>query len=423
MPDEIIFLQHLGLAILMGGLIGIERERNHKMGAHHEFGGIRTMALVAMLGFLIFRLFGDNTLVFSVLTGGYLALLVSSYIVSSVQNRNSGATTEVAAFMAFLVGLLTGMDQELYAITTTLVLVLILYFKSTLHNFARHLDKEELYDIFKFIAVAFIILPLLPNQTYGPLDVLNPYEIWLIVVLISSISFVSYIAIKWLGPKDGIGLSGFLGGLISSTAVAMSFSGLSKKAKSIINPFVFGILIASSAMFVRVFFTLSILNNHLASLLLYPLLAMALTGLTLSFLFWFNRKEKDVARFSEKSLELHSPFSLKSALKFGVLCGAMIFISKFASDYWGSYGTYATAFFSGLFDVDAMTVSLANLSKDGQMSSLVAGMGVLIATITNTLSKGAIVLFFASRPVGIRVACSLGVVVTVGFSVFYLTNY
>ena len=130
-----------------------------------------------------------------------------------------------------------------------------------------------------------------------------------------------------------------------------------------------------------------------------------------------------MSHFSEKTLELHSPFSLRSALKFGLLFAAMIFISKFASEYWGSYGTYVTAFFSGLFDVDAMTVSLADLSKDGQMSTLVAGMGVLIATVTNTLSKGAIALFFASRAVGIRVACSLGVVVTVGFSVFYLTNY
>ncbi len=422
MTTEIEFLRHLALALFMGGLIGIERERNHKKGMAHEFGGIRTMSLTAMLGFLVYRLFPENTLAFSVLSLGFLGLLISSYIVSSLQNKNSGATTEMAGFLAFLVGVLTGMDQELYAVTVTLLLVLILYFKEGLHRFARRLDKEELYDVFKFIAVAFIALPLLPNQIYGPLDVLNPYEIWLIVVLISSISFVSYIAIKILGPKDGIGLSGLLGGFISSTAVAMSFAGLSKKTKNIVEPFVFGILVASSAMFVRVFLTLSVLNAKLATVLFWPLFSMAGSGFFLAFFFWLKAQKKNEVHLAEETLDLHSPFSLRSALKFGLLFAAMIFISKFASEYWGSYGIYLTAFFSGIFDVDAISVSMANLNGAGQMSAVVAGMGVLIATITNTLSKGAIVLLFGSSAVGKRTALCLLAIVGVGLSTFWIMN-
>lgn len=420
MAEELYFLQNLGLALLLGSLIGLERERDRPLDRHkgdtHEFGGIRTMALVSMLGYLAYGLF-EGSVLFSILTAGFLLLLVASYVISSYQNRNSGATTEIAGLFSYLVGVLMAMDFTLYAAVVTLLVTLLLYFKETLHRFAHRIEQVELYDTLKFIAIVFVILPLLPNQNYGPLEVLNPYEIWLIVVLISTISFVSYIAIKLAGPKNGIGMGGFLGGLISSTAVSISFSQLSRKTVRVVNPFVFGIVIACSAMFFRVLVTISILNPILLSSLVFPLGLMGGVGLLIALYFWFKQDHQRVQKFSSQDLNVKSPFQLSSAIKFGVLFAGLLFISKFAADYFGDQGLYLTAFFSGILDVDAITVSMADLSRSGQISTHAASMAITIAAMTNTLSKGCIVLFFGSRGVGVKVLLGLLLIVLTGMIV------
>lgn len=426
MTPTLEFFQQLGLTLLMGSLIGLERERNHQKGSLHEFGGIRTMVLVSMLGFLVYRIFFATPLVFMVFTGAYLLLLIASYVVSSYQNKNSGATTEIAGVFAYFIGILVGMNQNLYATIITLILVLILYFKVPLHDFAHRVGKEEFYDTIKFIVVVFVVLPLLPDANYGPLEVLNPYDIWLVVVLISSISFASYIAIKTMGPKKGIGLSGFLGGFISSTAVSMSFSTLSKKNLKVVNPFIFAILIASSAMFIRILVTVSILNPTLVSYVHGPLLSMAVTGFLFCAYFWFKKRGQPVETMNTETLNLKSPFQLTSAVQFALLFASMIFISKFAVTYFGNNGIYLTSFLSGIVDVDAISVSMAHLSSEGTISLTTAGIGITIAAMTNTLSKAMIVLFFGSRQVGIRTLWAMLFMILVGFAiifVFFPVNY
>lgn len=420
MSEQLFFLQNMGLALLLGSLIGLERERTRHKEDLHEFGGIRTMALISTLGYLVYGLFSDS-IMFPVITGGFLILLVASYVMSSYLDRNSGATTEVAGLFAYLIGILMARGESLYATVITLVVVLLLYFKKPLHHLAHRIETDELYDTIKFIAIVFIVLPLLPNETFGPLLVLNPYEIWLIIVLISTISFASYIAIKVMGPKKGIGAGGFLGGLISSTAVSMSFSHLSRKTPRIVNPFVFGILIACSAMFFRTLLTVSILNHDLLPLLYPPLLAMGGAGFLISFYYWFRRDGQPLKSFTEKDLNLTSPFQLTAAIKFGLIFGAMLFISKFMASYFGSQGVLVTAFFSGIFDVDAISISMANLSKDGEITTMTAALAVTVAAMTNTVSKAFIVLFFGSKMVGIRSFLALIAVIMVGFAALLIS--
>ncbi|MBT4384536.1 MgtC/SapB family protein [Candidatus Peregrinibacteria bacterium] len=414
MTDPLFFLQNLGLALLLGGLVGLERERHHKEEKVHDFGGIRTFALVSTFAYLVYSLFGDNIILFSVFSGAVLLLVIASYLVSSIINKSIGATTELAVFFVYIVGILVAMNELLYASVITLAVVSLLYFKESLHSFAHKVDKQEIYSTLKFVGIAFVILPLLPDQAYGPLDVLNPYIIWLMVVLISSISFASYVAIKTLGPKNGIGLGGFLGGLISSTAVSMSFSSLSKKSKKVVNPFVFGIIIASTAMFFRVLLEVSVLNRDLLAFLYVPMLAMGTWGLLLSLFFFLFKGKKAAPQFTEKDLSLSSPFQLWPAIQFGLLFAALLFVSKFVSIYFGDEGLYLTAFFSGLVDVDAITVSMANLTATNDLSLNAASLAIIIATMTNTLVKGGIVFFFASKPVGRRVAISLLSIIVVG---------
>lgn len=421
MNTTFFFFEHLAMALLMGSLIGLERERNHGKGALHEFGGIRTMALVSMLGYLLYEVFSATPILFVLFTAAFLLLLVASYVMSSYQNKNAGATTEIAGFFSYLIGILTAMSLDLYATVITLLVVLILYFKAPLHQFARRIGKDEFYDTIKFIAVVFVVLPLLPNATFAPLDVLNPYEIWLVVVLISTISFASYIAIKLIGPKKGIGLSGFLGGFISSTAVSMSFSSLSKKNVKVVSPFVFAVLIASSAMFFRIMVTVSILNSDLLSYVYKPLLGMGVIGFGFCIYYWFKKEGQPMKSVTAESLHLQSPFQLISAIKFGLFFAAMIFISKFALIYFGNKGIYVTAFLSGIVDVDAISVSMANLSSTGTIPLTTGAIGVTIAAMTNTFSKAFIVLFFGSREVGMRVLFAMFFMISVGGLIIFVS--
>lgn len=408
---------------LLGLLVGLEREKrlqnNHIEG---YFGGIRTMSLVAIYAYVVQLFFGDSLLLFSIFTAGFLFLVIASYAISAFRDEeNLGATSEIAAFFVFLVGVLVARDQVLIATIITMSVALLLYFKEMIHAFVRRIDKKELYDTLKFVVVAFVVLPLLPNEVFGPLEVFNPYLIWLMVVLVSSISFVSYVAIKWLGSKKGIGLSGFLGGLVSSTAVSMSFSQMSKKSKNLVNPFVFGVLIASTAMFFRVLLEVWVLNIELFKTMLLPLVTMGATGLLLSFYYWFAKK-KSSKTYSDEDLSLKSPFQLMPALQFALFFAALLFISKFASVHFGDQGVYITSFLSGFVDVDAITVSMANLHRNGDLSLKAATIAITIATMTNTLVKGGIVFFFGSRAVGLRVMSAFFVVIFAGFSSLFFLN-
>ncbi len=422
MNGELLFLQNLCIALLLGGLVGLEREKDREETGTHEFGGIRTMSLVAVLGYLVYALFGSDQVIFAVFTAGFVALVLTSYIISSFLNKSTGVTTEFAAIFVYMVGLLMAMGESLYASVMTLLVLLLLYFKEALHSFAHKVEKKELYSTLKFIAVVFVILPLLPNQAYGPLEVLNPYVIWLMVVFVSAISFVSYLAIKLIGARKGVGLGGFLGGLISSTAVAMSFSQMSKKGKKLVNPFVFGILIASTAMFFRVLLEVSVLNAQLLEVLMGPMLVMGGCGFLLSLYFWFAQGEKKAGKVSDEQLNLSSPFQLKPALHFGVFFAVLLFVAKFATVYFGDQGIYLTALLSGLADVDAITVSMANLSATGDVSLMVGAFAVVIAALSNTLVKGFIVVLFASEAVGRRIAFSMVLIAVIGIISLFIFN-
>ncbi len=425
MDANLQFLQNLIIALLLGSLIGVEREKDHHGNTEnlqYEFGGIRTMSLIGMLGYLVYQVFGDNLVLLSTFTGAFLLLLIASYVVTSALNKNTGATTEIAAIFTYIMGILVAQDQLLYASSVTLIVVMLLYFKEKLHDFAHHIEKDELYDAIKFIAVVFVILPILPNQTYDAFGVVNPYLIWLIVVLISTISFLSYVAIKVIGPKRGIGASGFLGGLISSTAVSISLAELSKKTKKIVNPFVVGILLASSTMFVRVLLEITFVNPALFSTLILPLSVMAVSGLFVSAIFWFKEKDSSLNNYSGKDLKLKSPLQLTTAIQFALLLTGLLFVTAYVSKYYGSGGIYVTSFLTGLLDVDAITVSMANLSLKGEITSVVASTAITIAVMTNTLTKGFIVFFFASSAVGRRTILSMLFIVTTGLITLLLSN-
>lgn len=418
MMDLTIF-QQLGIAIVLGSLIGLEREHKYQKLGLDTFGGIRTFALIGMLGALAY-IFSSFSIIFSVaLTVGFFSLLIASYLVSARKYEKIGFTSEIAAVLVYLIGVLSGMQKFLLATVVGLATLCILYFKKPLHKWAEQLKNEEVVSTIQFIVIAFVILPLLPNQEFGPYGFFNPYIVWLMVVFISGISFASYIAIRLFGAKKGIGLTGFLAGLISSTALTLSFSGESKKNPKVINPYVMAIVIACTAMFFRILIEIAVLNRDLLMRLLIPMLTMGIVGAAGVLYFWFKKDRLPEATV-EHALSMKSPFSLVPALKFGAFFALILFLVKFGNAALGAKGIYLTSILSGIIDVDAITVSMANLANNELLQSS-AVTAIIIAAMVNTFVKGAIFIFLGNRKAAWKIIAVFGLMLGAGgISLFFM---
>lgn len=410
--------QQLGVAIALSSLIGLEREHRYQVDGYREFGGIRTYALIGLMGALAYILSSYYTPLFAVITAGFLGLLIAAYVVTTAGKKYAGGTSEVAAILVYIIGILSAMEQYVVATSVSLGILLVLYFRQPLHKWAKHIKNRELISTIQFIIIAFVVLPLLPNQTYGPYDFFNPYIVWLMIVFISGISFLSYIGIKLFGAKKGITLTGFLAGMISSTALCFSFSSQSRKNVKVIYPYVLAIIIAGSAMFFRVLIEVVVLNSALFKDVLIPVGSMGLAGILISWFLW--RKKEKMPEEVEKGVQnLKSPFSMWPAVKFGVFFAFVLFLSKFAVEFWGDKGVYLTSAVSGVVDVDAITVSMANLSKNG-LSEITAAKAVILATIINTFSKAGIFLIFGNRKVAVRILIAFLIMGSVGAGLLVL---
>lgn len=412
-------LEKIGIAVLLSGLIGLERQKRFQKYSNQMFGGIRTYTLMGLLGALSFILSSYSILFFVVLSSGFLLFLIVSYVVTSRKIDSSGATSEFASILVYIVGILSAMGQFVLATAIALLVLAILHFKDPLHKWAKHLKNAEIVSTIEFAVIAFVVLPSLPNTEYGMYGFFNPYIVWLMVVLISGISFASYIAMKVLGARKGIGAIGFLGGLVSSTALTLSFAGESKKDNSIVNPYVAAIIIACSAMFFRVLVEVGILSPDLVGFVALPMVVMGTTGMLFAVFFWFG-KEKGKRQTLEKEVKtVKNPFALMPALKFGVFFVLIMFFAKFGGKTFGEQGIYLTSAVSGLVDVDAITVSIANLFKDG-LSKEVAVAGITIATIVNTIVKGSMLFILGGRKVSLRVCGVFFVIILSGLMASFL---
>ncbi len=409
--DTLVLFQQFGAAILLGALVGLERERNVMNGAGH-FAGLRTFALISLLGALGYFLRDVSEWLFLAVSVGVLALIVAAYVMGTRLSKDVGITSEVAAVLVYIVGILAGMGEYGLAVMMTVALLVILHFKDGLHKWAKAMSDGELRGAIQFLIVAFIVLPLLPNESFGPYGFFNPYTVWLMVVFISGISFLSYIAIRLLGKNKGIFVSGALAGFISSTALAFSFAALSKKDKKTVDPYVLAIMIASTVMFVRVLIEVAVVNRELLDDLLLPFGATLVAGILLSVVLAL-RKEKTTAVGEKAVADLKSPFALIPALKFGLLFALILFLTKFATNGFGEKGIYLTSVISGLMDVDAITISMASLAKECLIGSELASLAIVIGAITNTAVKAAIFMAFGGKKVARKICLGVAILIAV----------
>nr|WP_315491888.1 MgtC/SapB family protein [uncultured Rhodoferax sp.] len=371
------------VAIGLGILLGLERERTK---GGDGGAGVRTFALIALSGAIAGFLGSQLDLVWMAmgLFAAVAALVVAMYVVTA-RRGDIGVTTEVSALLAFVLGLLCSYGQLQLASWIAVAMALLLALKDWLHQLARRINSTDVEATLKFSIVTLIVLPLVPDVNYGPppLDVINPYKIWLMVVLISALNFSSYLLIKVVGAEHGIGLAGLLGGLASSTAVTLGFSQRSRQEGEDASALALGIVLAWTVMFFRVAIMTSLLYWKLGREIAWAMGLLCVASLAACYWLWQRNRRRERGEVKPGS----NPFELDAAIQFGLLFGVILLVSKAAQVYLGDAGLYLAAAVAGLTDVDAITLAMVNLASGDTSSLQVAARAVVIAVMANTLTK------------------------------------
>ncbi len=418
-------LASLALAAGAGLLIGLEREQSAAAEAEagpealprRPFGGVRTFTLLSLAGALGGLLStGMGPWVLIVLLVGTFAMLAISYR-ADLTVGDRGLTTEVAAVVTVLLGALATADviqpadhRLIVVISLAVFVTALLSFKPRLHALARKVSRDDLLATLQFIVAAAIVLPLAPNVDYGPLDAFNPYKTVLMVVLIAGISFVGYVAVRVMGASRGMGLTGLLGGLVSSTAITLSMAGRARKDAGIQGGCLLAVVLASTIMYARVLLEVGVVNMALLDDVLIPMSAMLAVGLVATAIIWrASRREEP----STGEIPLTNPFQLTTAIAFGFMFAAVLFVSKLATTYAGDVGVYAAGVLAGLTDVDAITLSMADLAGT-TVSEPVAATTILLATASNVLTKGGMAIAVGGWRFGLRVMAAFVAMLVAG---------
>jgi uncharacterized membrane protein (DUF4010 family) len=371
------------VAIALGALIGLERERTK---GQEGGAGVRTFALIALTGAIAGYLDQNLGLAWVSLSIFFaVAALITGMYVITASRGDVGITTEISALLAFLLGLLCAHGQLQLAAWVAVAMALLLALKGWLHGLASRIESADVEATLKFAIVTLIVLPLVPDHNYGPapLDVVNPYKIWLMVVLISGLNFASYLLIKIVGAEHGIGIAGLLGGLVSSTAVTLGFSQRSRQPGEDASTLALGILLAWTVMYFRVAIMVWFISAPLGARLT---LAMGVLGaVSLGACYWLWRRRERVERGTVEAGS--NPFELDEAIKFGLLFGVVVLVAKAAQVYLGEAGLYLAAGIAGLTDVDAITLAMADLAKSDAANIDIAARAIVIAVMANTLVK------------------------------------
>jgi uncharacterized membrane protein (DUF4010 family) len=403
LPDTAELLQSFGTALGLGLLVGLQREW-----VQNRVAGIRTFALLSLFGALcgLLGLVYGGWVVAAALIAFVSVVIIGHLAEMKNQEPDSGLTTEMAMLVMFATGIITIHGHRLIAVVIAGSVMVLLQSKKPLHAMVRRIGEDDLREIARLVLLGLVILPALPNREMGYLDVLNPFAIWLMVVLIVGTSLAAYLVGKFLGGTKGTALTGVLGGLISSTATTASLARRSRDHGACGISLAAITLIASAIVFVRVIAEVAIAAPaHLQSML-PPLLTM---------MFWFGLVAVIAHRISEKSgkhvADESPPSELKSAVIFGLLYAVVLLVVAAAREHFGDSGLYIAAAISGLTDMDAITLSTSRLVSTASLDTSTAWRMIIVAGMANMLFKAGLVLVLGARsfikPVLLGMAISL----------------
>ncbi|WP_376696134.1 MgtC/SapB family protein [Wenzhouxiangella sp. EGI_FJ10305] len=424
MSPELEPFIRLAVALAIGLLVGIERGwQRRETEEGQRVAGLRTYSLIGLLGGVVGIMSQDGGyLLIGLVFIGLAVASATAYLVTTRAGHDFGITSETAALATYLLAVLAGVGEIALASAAAIVMALLLGYKESLHGLLDVLRRQELTAGLKLLLISVVLLPMLPNQGYGPWDALNPYVIWLMVVLIAAISFFGYIAIRVFGPSRGIVFGGLFGGMASSTATTLAFSRIGARESALASVLAAGILLACGAMIGRMMLLATLIHAPLFSTLWLP--ASILLGCTLAPVpFLLAHSKPDHPTEGEQTL-LRNPMELKSALLFGALLAIIMLLGKALSEWAGDAGLWVLAAASGLADVDAITLSLAQMSER-EIGLQVATVGIVIAAGANSLLKGGMALSIGGRALGLRVLLPLAtgsLLAILAAGILYLTG-
>jgi uncharacterized membrane protein (DUF4010 family) len=374
----------LAIALALGLMIGTERGwQSRESPEGLRSAGIRSFGFVGLLGGVAALLTGKwGAIVLATIFLGLAAMVIVSYWLTAERGQDFGITTELVLLLTFGLGALAGSGFEAEALAASVMTAVLLRFKQELHQSLERLERKELNATLQLLIIAAVALPLLPDRNFGPGDTLNPRAIGWLVLLIAGISYIGYFAIKVLGSRVGVFATALLGGLVSSTAVTVSFSRMARQGQG--NPAVLGagIALASGTMALRILTEVTLVNASLLPLLIAPVALLAIIPLGAAVAI----ATRTATTTASATVELRNPVELGSALVYGAVL-AVLFVLIHAIERWfGNAGVYVLAAISGITDVDAVSLSLAQSTR-GNLPLSVGAIGILIAAIVNTLVK------------------------------------
>ena len=395
---EASFLQGNGIeaipqfftSLAIGLLIGLERERNPTAKA-----GLRTFALVALLGTLTAMLSSKAGSPWLLIAGLCIvgAMIIAAYFNGPADEPDPGTTTVAALLLCYGLGALVWYGQSKLAIMLAIATTTLLYFKPELRGMTQRLTRRDLVSVLQFLVLTFVVLPILPDQSYGPYGAFNPYQAWMMVVLISGLSLAGYVALQWTGHRYGPPLLGFLGGLVSSTATTLAYSRHGRNNESMVLLSAAVILIASQVVLIRLLVICAVISPAVLPKLLLPMGTGLAFGLVATLLGWRRlRSTADLPRPSGTN-----PTEIPAALGFALMYVVVLLGSAWLSDLAGNKGLYAVAAISGLTDVDAITLSSLRLFQLEKLAGTEVAIAITIAFLANMLLKFGMVFFIGGK--------------------------
>ena len=409
---DLITIQKLGVATGLGLLVGFQREWT----APHV-AGLRTFALITVFGTVIGLLVSD--------AGGWLIsaglivvaamIIVGNVVKFADAEEEPGLTTQAAAVVMYLVGIAIALDRMTLGIIVAGGTAVLLHWKKPLHAVVERIGEADIRAIIQLVLIALVILPILPNESYGPYGALNPFEIWMMVVLIVGISLAGFVSYKFLGAKAGTFLGGILGGLISSTATTVSYAHRARRTPEIAGLATFVIMVASTIVFGRVVVEIAIVAPDILPDVIPPLVVMMGWMALISVgLFFFGRREAKHVPLEE------DPSELKVAILFGVLYAAVLFAVAAVKEHFGNDALYIVAALSGLTDMDAITLSTAQMINKDRLDVDIGWRMILIGALSNLVFKAGAVAVLGHRKLLLRVSIAFGIALAGGILLLVL---
>ncbi|XOZ34610.1 MgtC/SapB family protein [Halomonadaceae bacterium KBTZ08] len=406
---------HLGVALLLGMLVGLQRGwQARDRGPGERIAGIRTYALTGLMGGITALLAREITpWVLPAVFLGLVALNLLAYWMRAPRSGDYSITGTIGLLLTFSFGAMAVSVDVTLAAAAAVVTTLILDHKAETHGLLEKLQARELDAGLKLLTISVVMLPLLPNKGFGPGSVLNPYEIWWLVVMIASISFVGYFAIRVAGTGKGILFTSLFAGLSSSTALTLHFARQARDTQALSPQLAAGILIACGTMFPRVLVYCAVINPDLLPHLVQPVLAMALLLYLPAGLIWYRNQ---AALNVGQPILNRNPLDLQPALLFGGLLTLVLLVGHWLKEWLGDAGIYALSAVSGIADVDAITLSLTRMAESA-IDTETAVIGIVLAAAVNNIVKAGMAGVIGPRALGTRVAVPMGISLVAGLAV------